>query len=154
MVLSTIARTSFLPADVGVNELRFRSESAQLINERLAGLITPTGNDHLRALLGEGNGGGAPDARKGSRNQDNRILHDNSFTSASSPTLVIAGFAGHPIRDRRQAGYGVGLKMNTPKGLKNGPQFQTYRTRLSEMALWGWTAFDGSRHAKSVPLAL
>jgi hypothetical protein len=24
------------------------------LNERLAGLITPTGNDHLRALLGEG----------------------------------------------------------------------------------------------------
>ncbi len=36
-------------------------KDAQLLNERLAGLITPTGNDHLRALLGEGDGGGAPD---------------------------------------------------------------------------------------------
>ena len=53
-----------LLADVGVDELGLRTERAQLLNERLAGLITPTGNDHLRALLGEGDGGGAPDAGK------------------------------------------------------------------------------------------
>ena len=32
------------------------SEPKERINERLAGIITPTGNDHLRALLGEGDG--------------------------------------------------------------------------------------------------
>ena len=51
-----------LLADVGVDELGLRTERAQFLDERLAGLITPAGNDHLRALLGEGDGGGAPDA--------------------------------------------------------------------------------------------
>jgi hypothetical protein len=37
-------------ADVGVDELGLRTERAQFFNERLAGLITPAGNDHLRAL--------------------------------------------------------------------------------------------------------
>src|SRR6202049_3874434 len=50
-----------LLADVGLDELGLRTERTQLLNERLAGLITPTGNDPLRALLGEGDGGGAPD---------------------------------------------------------------------------------------------
>src|ERR1700704_4587166 len=49
-----------LLADVGVDELGLRTERAQFFNERLAGLITPAGNDHLRALLGEGEGGGGP----------------------------------------------------------------------------------------------
>src|SRR6266850_1976673 len=64
-----------LLADVGVDELGLRAERAQLLNEGLAGLITPTGNDHLRALLGEGDGGGATDAGKGARNQDNWGAH-------------------------------------------------------------------------------
>src|SRR6267154_3684725 len=34
-------------ADVGVDELGLRTERAQLLDERLAGLITPTGNHHL-----------------------------------------------------------------------------------------------------------
>jgi hypothetical protein len=51
-----------LLTDVGVDELGLRTERAQLLSERLAGLITPTGNDHLRALLGEGDSGGATDA--------------------------------------------------------------------------------------------
>jgi hypothetical protein len=56
-------------ADVGVDELGLRTERAQFFNERLAGLITPAGNDHLRALPGEGDGGGATDAGQGSRDQ-------------------------------------------------------------------------------------
>src|SRR2546430_11679769 len=35
-----------LLADVGVDEFGLRTERAQLLNERLAGLITPTGDDH------------------------------------------------------------------------------------------------------------
>src|SRR6202790_4422375 len=58
-------------ADVGVDELGLRTERAQLLSERLANLITPTGNDYLRALLGEGDGGGAPDAGEAPGDQDN-----------------------------------------------------------------------------------
>jgi hypothetical protein len=39
-------------------------------NEGFAGLITPTGNDHVRALLGEGDGGGATNAGQGASDQD------------------------------------------------------------------------------------
>src|SRR5258707_9493211 len=42
-----------LLADVGVDELALRTERAQLLSEGFAGLITPTGNDHFRALPGE-----------------------------------------------------------------------------------------------------
>src|SRR5207302_5100520 len=62
-------------ADVGVDELGLRTERAQLLSERFAGLITPTGNDHLRALLGEGNGGGTPDTGESAGDQDNLIAH-------------------------------------------------------------------------------
>jgi hypothetical protein len=51
-----------LLADVGVEELGLRAKRAQLLDERLARLIAPTGNDDLCALIGEGDGGGAPDA--------------------------------------------------------------------------------------------
>src|ERR1700738_1769986 len=68
------ADVTFL-ADVGVDELGLRTERAQLLNERLAGLITPTGNDHLRALLGEGDGGGATDAGQGASNQYDWVAH-------------------------------------------------------------------------------
>ena len=44
-------------------------------DERLAGLITPTGNDHFRALLGEGDGGGAPDAGQSAGDQDDWVTH-------------------------------------------------------------------------------
>src|SRR3981189_1707558 len=47
-----------LLADVGVDALGLRTERAQLLNERLAGLITPTGYDKVRALLGKGDRGG------------------------------------------------------------------------------------------------
>ena len=43
---------------------------------RVAGLITPTGNDDRRALLGEGNGGSAADAAQAAGDQDDRIAHD------------------------------------------------------------------------------
>src|SRR4029077_10401729 len=49
-------------ADVGVDELGLRTESAQLLYERVSGLITPAGNDDIGALPGEGEGGGAADA--------------------------------------------------------------------------------------------
>src|ERR1700682_543009 len=64
-----------LLADVGVDELGLRTERAQLLNERLAGLVTPTGNDHLRALLGEGDGGGGADAGEATGDQDNLRAH-------------------------------------------------------------------------------
>jgi hypothetical protein len=66
---------AILLANVGVDELGFRAESAQLLNERLAGLITPTGNDHLRALLGKGDGGGAADTCEASRDQSDWLVH-------------------------------------------------------------------------------
>src|SRR6202051_5013141 len=62
-------------ADVGVDELGLRTERAQFLNERVAGLITPSGNDDLRALLGEGDGGGAPDAGESTRDQDYWVAH-------------------------------------------------------------------------------
>src|SRR3984893_4001252 len=63
-----------LLADVSVDELGLRTERAQLLNERLAGLFTPTGNDHLRALLGEGDGG-ATDAGQGASDQHYWVAH-------------------------------------------------------------------------------
>jgi hypothetical protein len=73
--LSTILRDVILLANVGVDNLGFRAESAQLLNERLAGLITPTGNDNLRAFLGKGDGGGAADTREASRDQNDWLVH-------------------------------------------------------------------------------
>jgi hypothetical protein len=35
----------------------------------------PTSDDHLRALLGEGDGGGATDARESPGDQDNWVAH-------------------------------------------------------------------------------
>ena len=49
-----------LLAHIGVNELGLRTERAQLLNERLAGLLTPTGNDHLRALLAKATAAARP----------------------------------------------------------------------------------------------
>jgi hypothetical protein len=62
-------------ADVGVDELGLRTESAQFLNERLAGLVTPTGNDDLRALPGKGDGGGAAYACEASRDQNDWLVH-------------------------------------------------------------------------------
>src|SRR6202165_3448035 len=62
-----------LLADVGVDELGLRTERAQFFNECLAGLITPAGNDHLRALPGDG--GGATDGGQGSRDQYHWVTH-------------------------------------------------------------------------------
>src|SRR6202023_2643618 len=76
-----------LLADVGVDELGLRAERAQLLNERLAGLIAPTGNDHLRALLGEGDGGGAPDAGVATGDQDILCAHSATLSwPAGNPT--------------------------------------------------------------------
>ncbi len=75
-----------LLADVGVDELGLRAERAQLLDERLAGLITPTGDDDLRALLGEGGGGGAPDAGQSTSDQhDRRGRVAKLTTSATRP---------------------------------------------------------------------
>src|ERR1700691_1680021 len=59
-----------LLANVGVDELRFRAKRAQLLHERLAGLIASTGHNHLRALLGESDRGGATDTCKASCDQN------------------------------------------------------------------------------------
>src|SRR5882724_344878 len=64
-----------LLADVGVDELGLRTERAQLRDEGLAGLITPTGYDDLRALPGEGDRGGTADAGQGAGDQDNWVAH-------------------------------------------------------------------------------
>jgi len=45
----------------------------KLLDERLAGLITPTGNDDLCTLPGEGDGGGATDAGEGSGDQNDGL---------------------------------------------------------------------------------
>jgi hypothetical protein len=64
-----------LLANVGVDELSLRAERAQLLNQRLAGLIMTTGDDHLRAFLGEGDGSGAPDPCEPTGDQDNWVAH-------------------------------------------------------------------------------
>jgi hypothetical protein len=64
-----------LLADVGIDELGLRTERPQLLDERLAGLITPTGNDQVRALLGEGDGGGATNSGQGASDQHYRVAH-------------------------------------------------------------------------------
>ena len=43
--------------------------------ESLAGLIAPTGDDYLRALLGKGDGSGSTYACEGSRNQNDWLVH-------------------------------------------------------------------------------
>src|SRR3954471_20263930 len=63
-------------ADVGIDELGLRTERAEFLNERLARLVTPTGNNHHRALFGEGDGGGASDAGQTSGDQYDRRAHD------------------------------------------------------------------------------
>jgi hypothetical protein len=59
-----------LLANIGIDELGLRTERAQLLGERMADLVTPTGDNHFCALLGEGDGGGAPDAREPPGDQD------------------------------------------------------------------------------------
>src|ERR1700682_4916219 len=62
-------------ANVGMNELGLGTQRTQLLDQLIADFITTTGNDHLRALLGEGDGSGAPDAGESTGNQDNRLIH-------------------------------------------------------------------------------
>jgi hypothetical protein len=62
-------------ADVGVDELGFRTERAQLLDEGLAGLIAPAGHDDLRALPGEGDGGSTADAGQGAGDQYDWVAH-------------------------------------------------------------------------------
>src|SRR5882724_5092800 len=64
-----------LLANVGVDELRLRTERAELLHECLAGLITPTGNDYLGALLSKGDGCGAAYACEASRDQNDLLVH-------------------------------------------------------------------------------
>src|ERR1700733_1665816 len=64
-----------LLADVGIDKLGLRTERAQLLYERLARLITPTRNDHLRALLGKGDGGRAPDPAQSAGDQYDWVAH-------------------------------------------------------------------------------
>jgi hypothetical protein len=50
-------------------------------------LITPAGDDHFRALPGEGDGGGAPDAGESTGDQDNLRTHSTILCcAAGNPT--------------------------------------------------------------------
>src|SRR6266852_5837274 len=64
-----------LVSNVAVDGLGLRTERAHLLDGRLAGLGTPTGNDDLRALLGKGEGGGATYACEASRDQNDWLVH-------------------------------------------------------------------------------
>jgi hypothetical protein len=64
-----------LLADVGVDELGLGTERAQLLDERVAGLLAPAGDDQVRALFGEGDGGGATDAGQGASDQYDWVAH-------------------------------------------------------------------------------
>ncbi len=66
-----------LLADVGVDELGLRSQRPQLLDELLAGLIAPAGNDHPGTLFGEGDGASAANAGETAGNQDNWLNHDH-----------------------------------------------------------------------------
>jgi hypothetical protein len=81
-LVDRIADVSFF-TDVGVDELGLGTEGAQLLHEFLAGLIPPTSNDHLRALLGKRDGGGATDAGKSASDQDNLTAHSMSVVLLS-----------------------------------------------------------------------
>src|SRR4029077_12946517 len=76
----------FVLADVGVDKLGLRTERPQLLNKRLAGVIPPTGNNHLRALLGEGGGGGPPEAGESAGDQDDWVAHDLLLAICSALT--------------------------------------------------------------------
>src|SRR5277367_4824118 len=60
-----------LLANVGVDELGLRPQRAQLLDELLANLVAPAGNDHLGTLFGERDGSRAANAGETAGNQDN-----------------------------------------------------------------------------------
>jgi hypothetical protein len=64
-----IANVLFL-ANIGVDELGLRTQGTQLLGERVACLVVPTGDNHLRAMLGKRDCRGAADACEGSRDQN------------------------------------------------------------------------------------
>jgi hypothetical protein len=82
-------------AHVGIYELGFRTEGAQLLNKRLAGVIMPTGNDHLRPLVGEGHGGGAPDAGEPAGDQNDWVVHNLLLAMLLHPTA-----GGHGLTEQ------------------------------------------------------
>jgi hypothetical protein len=55
-------------AHISVDELGLGTEGAQLLDESLTGFLAPTGHDNLRALLGERDGCGTPDAGEATGN--------------------------------------------------------------------------------------
>src|SRR6202040_2068112 len=67
-----------LLANVGVDELGFRTGGTQFLDEPLAGLVTPASHDHLRALLREGDGCCATDSCEGSCDQNDGAFHGTS----------------------------------------------------------------------------
>ena len=73
-LINHVADIIFL-ADVGVDELGLCTQRAQLLGERLAGLVSPAGDNHFRTLLGEGDRGGAPNAGEATGNQDDLRAH-------------------------------------------------------------------------------
>src|SRR5271163_4857083 len=105
--------------NVGLDERGVSAEAAKLGRKLLAGVLVAAGNDESGAFRRESESGRAADAGQRTCDQDNGGAH------GSSPSC-----------------YGVGPKMRSPDGLKNMPQFQTYRPRVSEMQLRGWTVCD------------
>jgi hypothetical protein len=76
-------------ADVGLNELSLGAERTKLLDQLLADLIPSAGNGHLRALLGEGDGSGAPDAGESTGDQHNLRVH---FTILCWPPETLRRF--------------------------------------------------------------
>jgi hypothetical protein len=92
-----------LLTDVGVDELGLRTERAQLLSERLAGLIS---NHHVRTLLREGDCGGTADAGETAGDQDDWVVaHLQILAMRSTPT----GRAWPRGKSRQRFGETVGL---------------------------------------------
>src|SRR4029077_4721181 len=71
-----------LIANVGVDEFGLGTERPQLLDEFLADFIATAGNDDPGALPGEGDGGGAADARQSACYENDRGIH------AASPSSI------------------------------------------------------------------
>ena len=96
-------------ADVGVDELGLRPERAQFRCKRLAGLIAPTGNHHPRALLGEGDGSGPPDARESTSYKNNLGIHGPSPLFIRSRKASPLGITWWPLAASTKTSYAFAI---------------------------------------------
>src|SRR5260370_29226860 len=65
----------FFSADIGADELRFRTGVTDFTDELLAFFVAPAGNDNLSAFPGKREGRRASDARQSTGNQNNLGSH-------------------------------------------------------------------------------